>query len=264
MPLSNPPSPHRAIAWGRVVPAVAFMAVALVVCGGLGWWQWQRASEQATTVAPAPPVPIAEVLTPGVSAGPAIGRQVTVTGRWADADSALVWGREVDGEDAVFLVRSLTIDPDHTGTGQPATIAVLVGWRPASEPVGVDHTETPVTVTGYLRSGEASGAGAAVPNLAIDGIFSVPAISTAQFAQVWDGPLYPAVLVSYEGSRSWAVLPPREPETSMDFRSVAYAIEWWIFGAFAVFIAARWIRDNGRTPTVEDAGQSASEENVEA
>jgi cytochrome oxidase assembly protein ShyY1 len=248
--------------WSRVLPAIAFAAIAVAACGSLGWWQWQRASELGETVAPEPVVPLADVITPGVSPGASIGRQVTVSGQWAADDAAVVWGREVDGEPAVFLVRPLTVDADQTGTGKPATLAVLVGWSAATDVPEPDDTAGEVEVTGYLRAGEAAASTANVPEIAISGAFSAGAVSTAEFAQRWPSPLYPAVLVSYEGSASWQVLPPREPESQMDFRSVAYAFEWWLFGAFAVFIAGRWIRDNGRDKPPAAQGAAAETENA--
>lgn len=245
---SEVPPRRGTVRWPALAGAVAFMVAAVAVCGALGWWQWQRAQDQATTVTPEPAVPLSEVLTPGASPGAAVGRQVTVTGRWAEADAALVYGREVDGTPAAFLVRPLTVDADQTGTGQPATLAVLVGWRPDDAVVAPDADGGHVTVSGYLRAGEASRAGADVPATTPAGTFATSTMALSAFAQVWDPPLYSALVASYDGSDSWQVLPPREAERELDFRSVAYAIEWWIFGAFFVFIAARWIRDNGRNP----------------
>jgi cytochrome oxidase assembly protein ShyY1 len=239
-----------AIRWPAVMAALAFMLAAVAVCGALGWWQWQRAQEQASTVDPEPVAPLSELVTPGEPAGASIGRQASVTGQWAADDAALVRGREVDGTAAVFLVRPLTVDGTQTGTGDPATLAVLVGWRDADDPTGSDSQEGEVTLTGYLRAGEASAPGDD-SEVTPPGTFATSTMAVSEFAQVWDSPLYSAVFVSYEASPSWMVLPPREPESELDFRSVAYAIEWWIFGAFFVFIAGRWIRDNGRESSLD-------------
>lgn len=258
---SEAPAQRGAVRWPAVAGAVAFMLAAVAVCGALGWWQWQRAQEQATTVTTEPAVPLTDVLTPGASPGTAVGRQVTVTGRWAEAEAAVVYGRAVDGTPAAFLVRPLTVDADQTGTGEPATVAVLVGWRPDDALVGPDDQDGRVTVSGYLRAGEASRAGADLPESTPAGTFATSTMALSAFAQVWEPPLYSALMVSYEGSDLWQVLPPREAETQLDFRSVAYAIEWWIFGAFFVFIAGRWIRDNGRipAPTPRDEETTAHE-----
>lgn len=237
---------------GRSVALVAATAVVVAVCGALGWWQWTRASEQATTVVPEPSVPLAEVLEPATAAGGAIGRQVSVTGTWADVDAVLVPGREVDGEPAVLLVRALIVDADETGTGEPATLPVLVGWRPAGDPVGPDGGESAVTIDGYLRAPEEAVLTGDLPTEEIPGTEWAASISPSVLAQTWPGPLYSAVLASYDGSANWEALPPPPPERHINFRSGAYAFEWWAFGAFAVFIAVRWIRDNGRTADPEE------------
>ena len=150
-PAPTPTSPPSASVAARI--GVAFIALlALVVCAGLGWWQWTRAQETAITVAPAPSVPLADVLAPASPAGSAIGRQVSVSGTWADEDAVLISGRSVDGEDAVLLVRALTVDADSTGTGAPATLAVIVGWRPADSPMPPDPGPAHVNLSGYLRA----------------------------------------------------------------------------------------------------------------
>lgn len=249
VPHRDSSSPARAWQRARIVPVVAALTAAAVACGALGWWQWERAREQAVTVDAAPTVPLAEVLQPGVSPGLALGRQVTVTGRWGSEDAAVVQGRDVDGESAVFLLRPLRVPAHATGTGQEATMTVLVGWSDGAEALPVvPDAPGDVTVSGYLRAGEASTANAALAPPGVERAFSTGSMAPSELAQVWEGPLYAAVLVSDQPDGEWLALPVPEPDTTLDFRSVAYAIEWWIFGAFFVFIGARWIRDNGRVP----------------
>jgi len=236
------------------VPVVAALAVAAAACGALGWWQWERAHEQAVTVDAAPAVPLAGLLEPGMSPGLAIGRQVSVTGRWADEDAAVVWGRDVDGEPAVFLLRPLRVSAEHTGTGSEATLTVLVGWSADDGNVPeVPAGEGDVEVAGFLRAGESASTRMTLPPPGVQRAFSTESIAPSELAQVWAGPLYAAVLVSDRTVGGWEALPPPEADSQLDFRSVAYAIEWWIFGAFFVFIGVRWIRDNGRVPRQADA-----------
>ncbi|WP_062303444.1 SURF1 family protein [Demequina subtropica] len=245
-----------AILWGRVIAAVLVVSLAVGVCGALGWWQWTRASTTGRTVLPDPAVALADVLAPAQAAGTAIGRQVTVTGTWADEDAAVVPGREVDGVAAEMLVRALTVPAAETGTGEEATLAVVVGWRPEGEVAGPDDAwGTEVALEGYLRAPEASTASSLPQEEPADGTFWASAMATSELAQVWPAPMYSALLVSYDGSASWTALEPLPPTTEINFRSAAYAIEWWLFGGFALFITARWIRDNGRArpDTPEDA-----------
>ena len=231
------------------VGIAALTIVAVTACIALGLWQWNRAKETGVTVAPEPSVPLAEVLAPASPAGAAVGRQVTVSGSWADEDAVLVSGRAVDGEDAVFLVRALTVNADATGTGQPATLPVIVGWRPASDPVGPDPGPAQVVITGYVRAPEEATPASGSGGQEIPGVVWSDTISPAQLAQTWPSPLYSAVVSSYEGSESWEPLPPPPPEHSLNLRSLMYALEWWVFGAFALFIGVRAMRDNGRNPS---------------
>ena len=231
----------------RVGVAALTLAIVLV-CGGLGWWQWTRAQEKAITVAPEPSVPIAEVLHPASSAGRAVGRQVSVAGTWSDEPAVLVPGRSVDGQPAVLLVRALIVDAEATGTGQEGTLAVIVGWRPEDQPMGPDDGPSHVELTGYLRSPEEATVASGGEKEQIPGTVWSDTISTSELAQSWPAPLYSAVFASYEGSASWEPLPPPPPEEHINIRSALYALEWWVFGGFAVFVVVRWMRDNNRIP----------------
>jgi cytochrome oxidase assembly protein ShyY1 len=239
-------------AW-RVLPILAAALLGLVaaaVCGVLGWWQWERAQTQGQVVLPGPAVPISEVTVPG-EATTGIGRLVFAEGQWADAPAAYVGGRQVDGVDAVLLVLPLHVDADATGTGEAATLAVLAGWLPeADAPQPVPGTQT-ASVTGVLRSSEAIGT-VAQP-LGPDGPVFLESLSTAALAQVWPSPVYTPVLAADVPAPGWNALPPPPVERKLDVRSVTYAGEWWLFGGFALFLAVRWIRDNGRVATtIED------------
>jgi len=231
---------------GTRAGVVAFAVAAVAICGALGWWQWTRAHSQAVAVVPEPMVPLAEVLAPATQASEAVGRQVSIAGTWADVDSLLIPGREVEGEPAVLLVRALIVDAEATGTGQPATLPVIVGWRPADAPMGPDDGPAHVEVTGYLRPPEEATTASGTEGEPIPGITWSDTISPSELAQTWPGPLYSAVMASYEGSASWTPLPPPPPEEHLNIRSLLYALEWWVFGGFAVFVVVRWIRDNGR------------------
>lgn len=239
--------------YGAIAVAVALGLVAVLVCGGLGWWQWSRAETTGRTVEPAPAVDVAQVIAPAQSPGTALGRQVTVTGTWSEATPAVVAGREVDGVAATMLVRALEVPAESTGTGASATLAVVVGWAPGTPPDVAARAGERVTIEGYLRAPESS-AGLAIPDgAAPDGAFWAAALATSELAQTWPAPLYGALLVAYEAEPGWTALEPPPPTREINFRSAAYAIEWWIFGAFAAFLAVRWIRDNGRvSPTRED------------
>ncbi len=243
--------------WGALLLAAALATVAIAATAGLGWWQWTRAHETGRTVVPDPAVPLAELVQPGDASGSEVGRQVTVEGEWADEEPYVVTGREVDGEPAQLLVRAFAVDPQATGTGESATLAVIVGWAPADAAPSVEVSDGEVTVEGYLRAAESAAAATVESEVAAT---VTGAVATSVFAQDWPAPLYTAVLVSYDGAEGWEPLEPLEPTTETNLRNAAYAIEWWVFGAFAAFVAVRWMRDNGRRRPEEGAAPTAQED----
>lgn len=241
-----PATATRRVRWGGVTLALVLLAVVLAVCVPLGMWQWTRASEQGEVRQPLPAAAIADVALPATTLGSELGRQVWVDGTFADADVALIQGREVDGQEAVLVVRAFTVDAAATGTGQVATLPVVVGWLPPDDVPAFNPAAPNVTrIEGYLRSGEGAGP---VPDPDIvppEGSFWADRLSPAVLAQVWDSPMYSGLLTAAEPEDGLRALPEPEPERKLDFRSLMYALEWWLFGAFFTYLALRWIRDNG-------------------
>jgi len=237
-----------------IVGVIVVALVAAAACGWLGVWQWDRAHSRASAARDAAAVPIAEMAAPSANASSAIGAAVVVTGTWG-ADEELVWGREIDGTPSVLLVRSLIVPPDQTGTGAEARIAVLVGHAAADGVTCAPAAAGMVTVSGYLRGSEpppVAGSAASAHNAC--GAHDTTVLSVAELAQSWPGPLYSAILVSDAGAPGWAPMPKRDPVTRLNLQSLLYAAEWWAFGAFAVVLAFRWVRENGRDRTGETRG----------
>ena len=239
---SWPSSPTRrpgSLRWIAIGTAGLLGMTALGVGALLGAWQWDRAHQQASPIEADPPAPLADVMRPG-EAGRGEGRLVEVEGAWADADVALVAGKEIDGTDAVLLVMPLEVPATATGTGSAAILPVLMGWRPAAD----------VAVAGYVRGGEGS---APPPDLQpIDGAAWLGSMSTAAFAQEWPTPVYSYLVVADTPAEGWNAMPEPPARSRLDIRSLTYSAEWWLFGLFAAALAYRWIRDNGREPDAEE------------
>lgn len=241
-----PVTPKRQVRWGPIAVALLLMLAVLAVCVPLGMWQWQRASELGEVRQPLPAEAIADVAQPASTLGSELGREVWVDGAFAQAPAALIQGRVVDGQEAVLVVRAFTVAAQATGTGQEATLPVVVGWlAPADVPAFDTSVPSATRVDGYLRSGEGA---EPVPDpdiAAPDGSFWADRLSPAVLAQHWDSPMYSGLLTAAEPETGLRELPEPAPERTLDFRSIAYAIEWWLFGAFFTYLALRWIRDNG-------------------
>ncbi|WNB86055.1 SURF1 family cytochrome oxidase biogenesis protein [Cellulomonas sp. ATA003] len=123
-------------------------------------------------------------------------------------------------------------------------LAVVRGWVESPDDVG-DVPSGPVELTGYLQAAEAAGALDAAGGRA-------EAISAAQLVNVWGGPIYSGylVLATSQPSQDAALEPlgPPQPRggSGWDLRNLGYALQWWIFGLFAVALWLRLVRDEAR------------------
>ena len=98
-------------------------------------------------------------------------------------------------------------------------------------------------MTGYLQASEQAGTGVA------DG--QTDAISSAELLNSWGGPIYTGYLVVVvvgPGAVGAVALldPPTKPGAGLNIQNLAYAAQWWIFGAFAVLLWLRLVRDEAR------------------
>ena len=48
--------------------------------------------------------------------------------------------------------------------------------------------------------------------------------------------------------------PPTKPGSGLNIQNLAYAAQWWIFGAFAVLLWLRLVRDEARGSGAEPTG----------
>jgi surfeit locus 1 family protein len=90
----------------------------------------------------------------------------------------------------------------------------------------------PVTETGVLQPGEEG-------STTVDADRVVDAVRIPALVNAVDGDLYSAFLVSTGAGAAGLrpVTPPAtEPGWSVGMRNLAYALQWWLFGAFAVFL----------------------------
>nr|KEP24538.1 hypothetical protein DA06_07920 [Georgenia sp. SUBG003] len=92
----------------------------------------------------------------------------------------------------------------------------------------------------------------------------VGAVSSAELANLWGGPTWSGYLVEFtptpEGRSEVSPAglrhaPPPGPaaDTSLNIQNLAYAVEWVIFGGFALALWVRMLRDDVRNRR-EDAG----------
>ncbi len=251
--------------WGAHLLALVCVGFA----AGMGAWQydaWQerRAAEQVDLTA-ADPVPITEVLGPDdpfPTAG--LGRPVDVTGTFLTAGTVLVTGREgADGAEGSWLVTPLSV-----GAADRPAVPVVRGWVPGG--TAIEDVPPPPTgeveVSGWLQPTEAAEAGDDDP---ADG--TIAHLRVADLVQLVDGQdLYGAYVIAEETSAGDAAagvvaasldqLPPASRFTGL--RNILYAIEWWVFAAFAAFLWWRHVRDATTEPTEQEAAAEPAEDDA--
>ncbi|WP_125773704.1 SURF1 family protein [Antribacter gilvus] len=244
----------------RMVGILLLLLLAAAVCGRLGVWQLDRAYEraeladrQAAAEAVAEgPAWLGDVLAPQESfPGDLVSRQVQVAGEYEADGQRLVAGRVLDGREGYLVLTPLRVADDGTGgdswaglSGAPV-VAVVRGWVASPD----DASEAPggeVHVTGWLQAGEAvSGGGLELPDGQVD------RVALGALVQEWGGPVYTGYVVLSDATPSPAedgpALLPRptlDGGSGVNLQNAFYALQWWVFGAFAVALWVRMVRDD--------------------
>ncbi len=217
---------------------LALHAVALAALGAmvvLGVWQLGSYQQQhqnlAAERANAAPVPIDDVLGPNEAfTAEADARPVTVAGSYGDEQLL------VDGDDnrTPWLVTPLV-------TGNGSAVLVVRGragstddWPPPTGPVTVDGV--------LLPSQQAEPNAPQQPGV-------VPALNIARLVGSFDHDLYSGyVILTQQRPAAPDALPlVQPPDAEVPFttglRNLMYALQWWAFAAFALFMWWRIGRD---------------------
>lgn len=261
----------------RMIGLLLVFVLAALVCGRLGAWQLDRAYEraelaaqqQAAEAVAAGPSWLGDVLAPQESfPGELVGREVRVAGEFEDSGSLLVPGRVLEGHTGYLVLTPFRVTDDGTGgaswadlSGAPV-LAVVQGWVAApADAEALTHPEGEVTLTGWLQVGESTSGSAAV----VDG--QTEQIALSALVNEWGGPIYTGYLVANGGpgspeSGGIAALPRPTIDggSGANLQNVFYALQWWVFGGFAVLLWIRLVRDEmaggrrGGEPTDADTG----------
>ena len=224
--------------------------VAVAACVLLGRWQlsvWSaHRSDDAARVTRETPLPLDELLGPD-AAFPAsgVGRPVVVTGRWDPARTVFVADRERAGRAGVWVVTPVV-------TAGGSAIPVVRGWAPDPDAAPAAPTG-PASLVGLLQPSEGTGTPDDDPH---DDV--IPDLSTTDLLPRAPYDLYGGYAVATDrpgpGASQGAELtagtagletvgPQHLPGAgaSSGLRNLLYALQWWVFGAFAVFMWWRWL-----------------------
>jgi surfeit locus 1 family protein len=220
--------------WGAHLLMLAAVAAAI----GLGIWQlhaWQagRAAD-ARDLTDAATLPLSKVMSgDDPFPGQYLGQPVSFEGRWLPEGTLYVADRDLHGKRGYWVMTPVLV-------GRSA-MPVVRGWSAqphAPAPAG------PVEVHGWLQASEGTNATDDDPE---DDV--IPEMRIASVVEHVDADLYSAYVVAKSAGEASngleKVTPESVPEVSSTshLRNLLYAIQWWIFAGFAVYIWLRWCRD---------------------
>ncbi|MEL0149295.1 MAG: SURF1 family protein [Pontimonas sp.] len=216
--------------------AALFLALGVAsIFGLLGQWQLDRSIEQGTIIErnTETVVPLESVATPqSVITSEASGRMVSVECRFVEGDDVVLDNRRTLQGVGQWLVR-------HCMTEQGNSLAVALGFAPS----GVSANTLPAT-TGEI-------VGRYVPTESpqqsdfVAGEISTVAIP--ELLNIWadPGPVYGGYLVLSEAPEGLTTIGTEAPptESQLNWLNLFYALQWVIFGLFALYLWWRLVRD---------------------
>ena len=229
---------------------LALLGLIVVLCALFGWlgsWQLAVARDNGAQKAAAearerPVVTVQDLLPPQQSFPPeADGRVVSASGTYDPERQVLVPDRLQDGVSGWWVVTALR-------TPQGSLLPVVRGWVPSAQDprAAVDAVPTDqVALTGVLQPDDA--APVEPSQLPLGQLAQVDA---AVLVNLWGGPIHNGyVLLSSQETTTSAVQPVPVPAASgnagrVDWRNVAYAVQWWVFGGFALVLWWKMVRQD--------------------
>jgi surfeit locus 1 family protein len=121
-----------------------------------------------------------------------------------------------------------------------------------------------VTVSGSLQPPEPAPDQAAAPGAA-----QIPAADTADLVNRWGGPIYNVLVFAAAADDAGAgdaagltpvPAPPADEGGGLGLRNAAYALQWWLFGAFAILLWWRMVRQDAIDAATRAAGHQPAKE----
>lgn len=223
-------------------PGHLLVLVLLAGAVALGGWQYGAFQGErdaaARDLTETDPVALAQALGPD-EAFPvsSVGQPVTLSGTWVSDATVFV-----EREAGYWVVTPLAVD------GSAAALPVVRGVsdQPTAQPIAGTGE-----LTGWLQPPE--GTGAVDPDPSDD---VLPQLRVADLVQRVDLDLYSGYAVATEPTPGLTAatleqLPDAGRFTGL--RNFLYALEWWVFGGFAVFVWVRYLIDARRVGDDEPA-----------
>lgn len=232
---------------------VVMVALVAAFCW-LGQWQWRVAHDNATrTVLNAANeqkrVPIDDVLKPGADFVNSTSlRPVRAVGRFDSAHTVLVAGRVLNGKNGWWLVTPLVVD------SSGARLPVLRGFVTSTTGLPAPASGR-VTVDGALAPGESAATDTNLPS------GQIGTIDMGLLLNTWGGTVYNAFV--FETAQHPAgplartavtpVPPPLIHKSSLQLQNAAYAVQWYVFAGFAIYMWFKMVWDESRLRELANA-----------
>jgi len=219
----------------RWLLALAALIAFIIACIFLGRWQWDRTQDilAAERSAAAAPSALEELVNDdGTWSNADIGRTVILDGTFTAQELQLP-NREFQGQSGSWIVTRFDLSSG-------GSIAVMRGLLPdGSQSTQVDATA--VQLEGVLHPNEAFYEGANEN--------SIVTVDSAAIEAEWGTDLIAGYVMLQGGDSESAdtgtlvIVPPTVQVGDVPFplQNFFYAIQWWIFAAFAIFVYARWL-----------------------
>ena len=194
----------------------------------LGLWQMRvyesKEAASAQERAAQAPVVLLELVADDGTVGDVYGRRVSTSGSFVPDHQLIL----TDG-------RVLTAFEVSDGRVLPVVRGVALADTPPPPPGGEQHL-VGIFMPSEPRSEDPAGA-----------------VRLASLAQDWPGQLLPGfVTLDAEGARSHGLAPATVDLGTGEgsWQNYGYALQWWVFAGFAVFMTLRFVRALGRQGTV--------------
>jgi surfeit locus 1 family protein len=229
---------------GLVIALGIAVAAAMLA---MGYWQLEvyhnQGQEAAARRASAPPVPLSSVARAGAAVEDGYGRSVTFEGTYDPALQLLV---PVEGKTDQFRILSGLRQADGSLVAVVRGVVFETATTPAP-PSGLVHQ------VGVMLPSEED-----VPEAALSS-GQMASVRLPALAQQWPGPLIDGFVTLSSADAAKQRLAPAEwqlPEARGRLRNGAYAMQWWLFAAFTLFMAFRIARDIWLPGVEENMGGS--------
>ena len=225
---------------------LGLLALVLVLCAAFVWLgRWQLGVAESTAHREAvelarsqAPAELSTLIQPHAPfRGDLSSRPFTATGHYDPDGQLLVSERRLEGQPGFWVLAPFVVD------GSGATLPVVRGFVADAGSAPPPPAGT-LTIAGGLAPGESPS-----PDPVPSG--QIGSVDLSQLVNTWPGELYNAFgFVEGEDPAATAsaltTVPTPIGETGVQWRNAAYAVQWWIFALFALWMWARMVRDETR------------------